>query len=426
MLFFKRKFKKNVPYRSIRQIDLSSKSETVSEDLSYLYESTIVDSGSAYLGHPDSVLLKNGDILTLYPEGHGKGRILSKISCDGGTTYKKELESTPRSWEHSLETPTVYRLKFTDGNEKLILISGNPKWPKLSTPGGFNCSISEDEGKSWSEFKLFWDKSSDFPTVPIVSMASLIQLKENGKFVDKWLGFFHDSDFVNYKTVLTFQKDGTFQWSKPEPYLSKYRDFETFAGICEVCAIRSENGTGDEICLIARCNKKTCTSLMMFSNDEGKNWSEPVEAPVELNGERHKALYTDDGRLFITFRSIERSRSQLKKVKKETETKKWYSEGWVAWVGKYEDLKNQTCGQYRIKLAHTYLDRQASPSLVANPDTGYCGNVILNDGTIVTCSYGIFSAEEKKHGKYSTDKGKQKRKTFILSKRIRLEDTDKL
>ena len=106
--------------------------------------------------------------------------------------------------------------------------------------------------------------------------------------------------------------------------------------------------------------------------------------------------------------------------------KKWYSEGWVAWVGTYDDLKNGTEGQYRIKIAHTYLDHQNEPSIVANADTGYCGNVVPKDGTIVTSSYGVFSPEEKESGTYKTDKGKQKRKTFIVSKRLKLSDVEKL
>ena len=70
--------------------------------------------------------------------------------------------------------------------------------------------------------------------------------------------------------------------------------------------IRSDGGQGDELCLITRSNTKKCNSLISFSQDEGKTWSKPVEAPAALNGERHKAEWTKDGRLFITFRSIER------------------------------------------------------------------------------------------------------------------------
>ena len=405
---------------------MSINPQNLPEELEYLFENTIIDDSTGYLGHPDSVLLNNGNILTLYPKGHGKGAVLSKISNSGGVSYDKEIENPPVSWEKSLETPTVYRLEFTTGEEKLILISANSKWPGMSTPGGFNSSISLDEGKTWTEFKRFWDNDSEMPIIPIVAMASLTRLKENGEFVDKWMGIFHDHRFINYKTILTFDENGNYNWSKPQPYLSEYRDIETYAGVCEVECIRSNGGKGDELCLITRCNKKTCTSLLIFSNDEGKTWSRPKEAPFALNGERHKAEYTDDGRLFITFRSIERDRKRVKKMRKLGGEKKWYSEGWVAWVGTYDDLKNSTEGQYRIKIAHTYLDHQNEPSIVANADTGYCGNVVLKDGTIVTSSYGVFSPEEKESGTYKTDKGKQKRKTFIVSKRIKLSDVEKL
>lgn len=431
MLFRKRPFPKKADYYDIPLLDLSVKPEGTLKEHEYLYENVTVDDSSGYLGHPDSVLLNNGDILTVYPEGHGKGKIVSKISSDGGKSYDKALENAPASWEKSLETPTVYRLHFKSGEEKLIMISGNPQWPGLpSTPGGWNCSVSSDEGKTWSEFKRFWDKKSEFPVVPIVSMASLTQLKENGEFVDKWMGLFHDChgtrNFVNFKTILSFDENGDYHWSKPEPYLKEYHDIEAFSGICEVEAVRSDGGKGDEICLIARCNKKRNNSLLIFSRDEGKTWSRPVEAPPSLNGERHKADYMPDGRLFITFRSIERNPERVKKMRTLGGKKKWYSEGWIAWVGTYDDLKNGRNGQYRIKIAHTYLPHQNEPSIVANADTGYCGNVVLGDGTVVTSSYGIFSPEKKQDGVYHTDKGRQERKTYIVSKRIRLEDTDKL
>lgn len=426
MFFFKNRFQKKVPYYSIPQVDLSVKPENTPEEMEYLYENVTVDDSSAYLGHPDSVLLRNGNILTFYPEGHGKGRIISKISVDGGKSYTETIKNPPESWEKSLETPTVYRLQFTDGKEKLVLISGNPKWPGVPTPGGWNCSISDDEGESWTPFRLFYDKNSSYPTIPVVSMASLTQLKENGKFIDKWMALFHNSKYENFMTFLTFDANGEYHWSEPVKYLKKYRKYEKFAGICEVEAVRSDMGQGDEICLIARCNKKCCTSLLMFSRDEGKTWSEPVEAPVSLNGERHKADYTPDGRLFITFRSIERNKEAYKRNNVEPVKRNWYSEGWVAWVGTYDDLKNGTEGQYRIKIAHTYLDNQDVPALPANGDTGYCGNVVLPDGTVVTSSYGIFSPEEMTEGVQKTDKGKQKRRTYIVSKRINLNDVDKI
>jgi len=405
---------------TIPELDLSVKPDGADSKYDYLYEPAIIDDSKKYMAHPDSVLLKNGNILTMYPAGHGKGAVMNKISTDGGITWNESLDNTPKSWEESRETPTVYRLQFTDDvtEDKLIMISANPKWPGESTDGGFNCSVSTDEGRNWTEFVTFYDVNSDFPVVPIVAMSSLTQLKENGEFVDKWMGLFHDEDFYNYKTILTFDENGNMQWSTPEKYFSDYREIEQLSNMCEVEVIRSEQGMGDELCLITRSNSKQMNSLISFSVDEGKTWSEPVEAPAALNGERHKAEWTKDGRLFVTFRSIERGRKAQENARKTT-VGGWISEGWVAWVGTYDDLKSGAEGQYRIKLAHIYDKSQKQPEYYANADTGYCGNVVLDNGIIVTSTYGKFSPDKKIN--LGTDY-----RTYICSKRINLADTDAL
>lgn len=407
---------------TIPELDLSTMPENCPEEYRYLYELTTVDDSLDYMAHPDSVLLKNGNILTMYPAGHGKGAVLTKISTDNGLTWSESVKNTPASWENSQETPTVYRLSFTDGitDDKLIMISANPQWAdEPETNGGFNCSISTDEGATWSEFETFYDKSSSYPVIPIVAMSSLTQLKENGQFVDKWMGLFHDADFYNYKTILTFDENGNMQWSEPVKYFADYRTIEQESAMCEVEVIRSEQGTGDELCLITRSNSRTMNSLISFSEDEGETWSEPKELPAALNGDRFKAEYTKDGRLFITFRSIERGPKAQENAGKDV-TGGYVSEGWVAWVGTYDDLKNSNEGQYRIKLAHIYQNGQDKPEYCADSDTGYCGNVVLDDGTIVTTSYGHFNPDDKINALTG------ELRTYICSKRINLNDTDEL
>lgn len=406
---------------TIPQLDLSEMPEELEgTQYEYLYQLSTVDDTNDYMAHPDSVLLKNGNILTVYPKGHGKGAVLNKVSTNGGVGWNDTIENTPASWENSLETPTIYRLEFSDSTpDKLIIISANSKWPNMKTPGGFECSISEDEGKTWTEFQRFFSFEDEYSVVPIVAMASLTRLKENGEFVDKWMGFFHDSDFYNYKTILSFDENGNMQWSTPEKYLASHRNIEKSAQMCEIEVIRSENGRGDELCLISRSQSKTVNSMISFSTDEGKTWSEPKEAPAALNGERHKAEYTSDGRLLITFRSIGRGDKAQFYAKIIDRKRGWMSEGLIAWVGTYKDLKNGTEGDYRIKLAHIYLDDQNKPEYYAGSDTGYCGNVVLPDDTIVICGYGKFSPDEK------ISDGKTL-KTYIASKRINLKDTDEL
>ncbi len=403
---------------TIPMVRLDVMPENTPEELKYLYEFSVVDNELDYLGHPDAILFKDGRILQVYPSGHGKGAVRSKVSFDGGKTYEGKIENQPKSWDNSRETPTVYRLEFSDGTpDKIILFSGNPDWRDgKGTVGGFNYSLSDDEGKTWSEFELVFSKKDKITVIPTVAMASLTRLKENGKFVDKWMAFFHDhwGGFINYKTILSFE-NGKAKWSDPEPYFSEHRSLEKKAKMCEVEVIRSDCGKGDELCLIARSNNKRYNSLVSFSNDEGKTWSKPRFVPSTLNGERHKADYTPDGRLFITFRSIERSKEKLK-TNYEVKSRNWYSEGWVAWVGTFDDLKNGNEGQYRIKLAHTYLNNQTKPEITANGDTGYCGNVVLEDGTVVTSTYGCFG-EKNADGTY---------KTYVVSKRVNLKDVDKL
>lgn len=400
---------------TIPQVDLSPEPEGIQP-------LATVDGSRPYLGHPDSILCKTGEILTFFPAGHGRGAVLGRVSADEGSSWRS-LENTPESWERSRETPTVYRLEFTDAQkpDQMILISANSDWPGDQGPGGFNCSLSSDEGKTWSEFETFYDKNSSQPVVPIVAMSALTRLKENGRFVDKWKGIFHDKRFVNYRTILTFDGSGRMQWSVPEPYFTAYRAIEKGSKMCEVEMLRSDGGRGDELCMITRSQTKKVNSLVSFSRDEGKTWSAPRELPAALNGERHKAEWTKDGRLFITFRSIERSPEKNRLHREKGHEKRgWYSEGWIAWVGTYGDLKQGKEGQYRIKVAHTYLNGQDGPNIVANGDTGYCGNVVLGDGTIFTCTYGCFGDT------CMDEKGQKMLRTYIASRRIDLALTDRL
>ena len=148
-LFDKYYFSNGAGDYSIPLVRLDVMPENTPDELKYLYETSVVDNALDYIGHPDAVLLKDGSILDVYPSGHGKGAVRSRISYDGGVTYTGEIENQPKSWETSRETPTVYRLEFSDGTpDKILLVSGNPNWHDgKGTIGGFNFSLSDDEGK---------------------------------------------------------------------------------------------------------------------------------------------------------------------------------------------------------------------------------------------------------------------------------------
>ena len=162
---FNAKFKNCAGNYSIQLIRLDVMPENTPEELKYLYDFSVVDNGLDYLGHPDAILFKDGRILQVYPSGHGKGAVRSRISTDGGVTYDSQLENQPKSWDESRETPTVYRLEFSDGTpDKIILFSGNPDWRDgKGTVGGFNYSLSDDEGKHGANLSLFSQRKMTLP-----------------------------------------------------------------------------------------------------------------------------------------------------------------------------------------------------------------------------------------------------------------------
>ena len=92
-------------------------------------------------------------------------------------------------------------------------------------------------------------------------------------------------------------------WSEPELYLDEYRSIEADHQICEVGMFRSPDGK--RIVALARSQSHMHLSTMFWSDDEGETWSEPIELPGSLAGERHKAQYDpESGKLLITFREI--------------------------------------------------------------------------------------------------------------------------
>lgn len=422
-------------------VDLSAAPEGTAEQYQYLYEQHPVATddeyfglygGREYQGHPDSVLLDNGNILVAFPKSHGRAETIMMLSTDGGLTYTDIFNADnpkPDSFYHTEETPTIYKLDFTDGTQKLITISGRPSW--ADQPGdkgeGWDAAISASldengkcDGLEWSEHENFYGPNAVREEYKreagaekydaVVAMSSLTQMKdENGNLIDKWMGTYHDDrNFTVYKTFLTFNEDGSMEWSEPERLLGQndeYREVESREKFCEVEILRSPDGK--ELAAIFRANAHYTFSYVSFSTDEGVTWSEPQQLCKELTGDRHKAEYDPvSGKLIITMRSIN--------FRDNNPNLGWTSRGWVAWIGDYEDLKKgeEGCGDMLVKLAHTYGTSGTEITEFANADTGYAGLVVLADGTVVTTSYGTFSPVGSELGG----------KTYVMTKQFKIAD----
>jgi hypothetical protein len=325
-----------------------------------------------YLGHPTTVLLEDGKtLLCVYPKGHGKGAIVYKKSTDGGKTWSERLP-TPKSWATSQEVPTIHRVEDAAGTKRLIMWSG--LYPA-------RLAVSEDDGRSWSELKPAGDWGG------IVVMGFVEKLKTPGHY----LAMFHDDGryftakkmqkkpvvFTLYKTVST---DGGLTWSKPE---AVYQSSDVH--LCEPGCVRSPDGK--QLAVLLRENSRRKNSHVIFSDDEGKTWTEPKELPGALTGDRHTAKYAPDGRLFISFR--------------DTTLESPTQGDWVAWVGTYDDIVNGREGQYRVRLMDNHHKW----------DCTYPGVEVLPDGTFVTTTYGHWAKGEP---------------PYVVSVRLKLDELDRM
>jgi hypothetical protein len=327
-----------------------------------------------YLGHPTTVLLEDGKtIIAVYPKGHGKGAIQMKRSTDGGLTWSERLP-TPKSWETSLETPTIHRVIDPNGRKRLIVFSG--LYP-------IRMSVSEDDGVTWSELRPIGEFGG------IVAMGFVEPLK-TGR--GHYLAMFHDDGRFFRKDgkqspvmtlYQTISKDGGLTWSEPQEIFKSEQ-----IHLCEPGFIRSPNGK--QIAVLLRENKRVRNSHVIFSNDEAKTWTQPRELPGALTGDRHAGKYAPDGRLFISFRDTTH----------ESSTKG----DWVGWVGTYDDILKGREGQYRVRLLDNHKNANGWDA-----DCAYPGVEVLHDGTFVTTTYGHWIEGEP---------------PFIVSVRFTLKELD--
>lgn len=331
-----------------------------------------------YYGQPDMIRTETGRLITAFPNGHGHGPILMRYSDDEGATWKEFEKPLPKDWENSRETPTLYALRLADGHERLMMITACPNWGDGNSARGWNTSYSDDNGETWSDYKNWWPtmeedgKGGENPAV--VGMASLIQLRDkDGKPEQRWMGVYHHQGgkFTNYKTYLTFDEKGNEHWSKPELLLPESRDIEAAYQMCEIGMFRSPDGK--RIVGLCRSQSHNNPSTLIYSDDEGRTWSKPMDLPGSLAGERHKAMYDPvSGRLVITFREIEFDINHNDKFDGNND---WTCGDWGMWVGTYDQLMNQQEGDFRFVLAEDWSKSAKSgdcgyTGLTVNPETG--------------------------------------------------------
>jgi hypothetical protein len=351
---------------SLRHIDLSND----------VQRQIVIARGSAeadgYHAHPTTTLLADGTTMfCVWNIGHGGHAGPMARSDDGGRVWSRVDDTLPPNYVNFKNCPSIYRLTDPQGKERLWVFAARtltdreaPKDSVDPQQGFMPRIMSDDGGRSWRELPPLGGRiAKDDPFRCIMTFSSIVRLKDGSS-----LGMFHRGEGIGEEGTLqvlqSVTRDGGFNWSKPVMAC----DGATLDGKhpCEPFVFRAPDG--EELCCIMRENRRTGTSLMMFSRDEATTWSRAEDTPWGLSGDRHHGIALPDGRLMIVFRNA----SPLSKDKA----------GFIAWVGTYDDIKRGRPGQYRISLLKT------------SKDGFYPGLHLLPDGTIVATTYTNFCQED--------------------------------
>lgn len=323
----------------------------------------IIAAGSedVYQGHPTTVLLADGRTLyCAWSTGHGGPAGAMAVSRDGGLSWSRLDNILPPGFRKHRNCPSLYRMMdMRTGKIRLWVFSAYPQMPRI---------MSEDGGRTWTELEPLGLDC-------VMTFSSVVRLSDGN-----YLGFYHRRKGDSLVVLQTRTEDGGMTWSEP----IVIADVEGKKP-CEPFTFRSPDNR--ELCCLMRENTHQGRSLMMFSRDEGKTWSDPQDTPWGLTGDRHYGVYTKDGRLVIAFRD--------KAIGSDTHNH------FVAWVGTYDDLRNGRPGEYRIKLLTSYDGRG---------DCGYPGMERLPDGTIIATTYLKYWPDKRKHS--------------VASVRFKIEETD--
>jgi hypothetical protein len=297
----------------------------------------------------------------------------TNAASTGGLTWSDRLP-TRRSWATSKEVPTLHRVIGPDGTKRIIMWSG--VYPS-------RLAVTEDDGATWSELNPMGQWGG-------IVVMGFVEALQTGK--GHYLAMFHDdgrfftkdgTETQTFKLFKTFSTDGGLTWSFPEVV---YQSSEVH--LCEPGCLRSPDGS--TMAVLLRENARRKNSHVIFSEDEGKTWSQPREVPLALTGDRHTGKYAPDGRLFISFRC--RSPRHLASDRP-------FEGDWVGWVGSWDDIVRGADGQYSVRLKES----------TEVYDTAYPGVEILPNGTFVVTTYGHWV------------KGQS---PYILSVRFKLEELD--
>ena len=328
-----------------------------------------------YQGHPTTLLMPDGrTMFCVWSVGHGGPAGPMACSDDGGKTWERLDDRLPAGFATHRNCPSIYRITDPQGRARLWVFSAR-RVRGAGAAERMPAIVSEDDGATGREVDPLGDAFRC-----VMTFSSMVRLPDGST-----LGLWHrgpgTADKAPLEVVQAVTRDGGFTWSEPRVVARV-----DGRNPCEPCVFRSPDG--GELCCLMRENTHRGRSLVMFSRDEARTWTEPRDTPWGLTGDRHLARFTRDGRLVVAFRD----------QAIDSPTRGHF----VAWVGEYADIVAGRPGRYRVKLLHSH----------AGGDCGYPGLDVLPDQTIVATTYIRYRPGPEKHS--------------VVSTRFTLDETDAL
>jgi len=329
-----------------------------------------------YHGHCDTVLLPDGKTMfTAWTVNHARTIGPLARSDDAGLTWSKLLD-VPANWHTTANTPAIHRLVDPQGKARLVVFADGLDWRRKGRPPyPMHQAVSEDDGMTWTEMKPNGIEG-EVPPKTILGF-------DDGRRLVLW------SDLPEL-VVQSESHDGGLTWSKEKHVL------KIPARWGQPAVTRSADGK--TLLMLLRENSRKHHSLYSISRDEAQTWSEPLELPAALTGDRHVIKTMPDGRLVVAFRDM-------------AKTSATYGH-YVAWVGTFEDIVSRREGQFRIKLLHNAARSSADVPGKGSTDCGYSDLELLRDGTLIATTY-IKHAEGPE-------------KNSVVNTRFKLAETDAL
>lgn len=311
---------------------------------------TVIASGkSSYQGHPTTLQMPDGTILCTWTIGHGGSCGPMAKSSDGGRTWC--AVATPENWKNYINCPTLWHLPVPGNPERTAVFAQEPESRRIAV------SFSEDGGSHWSPMEPCGGN-----IVSVMPWTSILPLPGNDRILAAFTNARPSPEEKNRNLIIrSFSADYGRSWSKPEIIADQPE-----ANLCEPWILPSPDRSR-WACLM-RANNRKMNSMVSFSDAPDGNWSAPQPLPLPLKGDRHIARYLPDGRIIAAFRCMD-------------ETSPCYGH-FCGWIGCWEDLENQTPGQWMLKLLHHVSDSHSG-----NGDCGYPGLEILPDRTILATTY---------------------------------------